>query len=184
MWVGIETGKMLASVSTKGFQVVKFKLVIEEGEWEDLWYKDEGGRDKCMHVVVGLYDNKRSLVHNRRIPLLLTLLYDTAVDYHSKVTKQDILQVLGSPRQFIDPDNARATIRFRIEDVSKNHQGQNFRVNISADSTNIACIAPVQTRSVSIRSKRNKCQRTSKLELSISPNYASMPGASAGRLSS
>jgi len=88
MWFGIETGKIHVHVKplfTKGFQVVKFKLVIEEGEWEDLWYKDEGGRDKCMHVTVGLYDNKRSLVHNRRIPLLLTLLYDTAVDCHSKV---------------------------------------------------------------------------------------------------
>lgn len=44
--------------------------------------------------------------------------------------------------------------------VSKNHQGQNFKLYIEADNDGTSDIAPVCSPTVSVRSKRNKRQRT------------------------
>lgn len=49
---------------------------------------------------------------------------------------------------------------FQTTTVSKNHQGQNFMVQVEEDSPQYSGVAPAITPSVSIRSKRNKRQRT------------------------
>jgi len=157
-----------AQTKTKSFRLITSKLKVEPIDWEEIWYKDEGGRDKCMQVEVGLYNSSSEAVLNRRIQLKLTLMYDSTEDgtQHSKVIKQDILNVFGSPRHFIDPESGKTTVRFRIEDVSKNHQGQSFVLHIAADNSRGRDddVASVYTPSVSIRSKRNKRQRTNAKE--------------------
>lgn len=164
----LEYERNIAQSKTKPFRLITSKLKVEPIDWEEIWYKDEGGRDKCMQVEVGLYNSSSELVLNRRIQLKLTLMYDSTEDgtQHSKVIKQDILNVFGSPRHFIDPETGKTTVRFRIEDVSKNHQGQNFVLHIAADTSRGRDddVASVYSPSVSVRSKRNKRQRTAAKE--------------------
>lgn len=169
-----DTEKNFTMTKTKAFRLITSKLKVTPIDWEDIWYKDEGGRDKCMQVDLGLYNSQNELVMNRRIQLKLTLMYESSDDgTHAKVVKQDILNVFGSPRHFIDPETAKTTIRFRIEDVSKNHQGQNFVVHVAADTSrgNNDDVASIYAPSVSVRSKRNKRQRTGTKDNNVSSSY-------------
>ena len=157
-----------ATASLRGVQpvtsgpitLVKHKIEITPDEdFESIWYKDEGGRDKCMTVVASLVDENNMPSIGERIPLQLTLCY--ASDPPFRVIKQDILRPLGPSTVSIEPANGRATLRFRIEDVSKNHQGQDFKIEVpAAKIKNFKDIAPGFTPAVSVRSKRNKRPRT------------------------
>ena len=153
-------------------------------DWNSVWYKDEGGRDKCMEIVVGVYDRQHVAVFEA-IPMLLTLCYASSNQQSLKhptlassphlpipVTNQDILNVL-SPKSnelfVLDCATGTMKIRFRVEDVSKNHQGQDFCLQIAAAPDNgvyhylknydPTMIAPAVSLSVNVRSKRNKRQR-------------------------
>jgi hypothetical protein len=139
--------------TTRAITLVHSKLQVEtsstSSDWSGIWYKDEGGRDKCMQVSVGLYNQQQELVP-ATIPLTLQLLYFSAFNVEVKVTCQEVLRVMGATQL----ENGTARVKFRIEDVSKNHQGQDFVVKLfAADDT---AIAPAYTPSVSVRSKRNK----------------------------
>jgi len=152
-------------IFTTGFQLVNSKLEIttEDDEWPQCWYKDEGGREKGITVTAGLYDKDHGLVTGRRVPLKLTLLYDND-NRPIKVMRQSFLKLLGTTRPQIDPTTGTTTIKFRIDDVSKNHQGQGFCVEVAPDANAKGAtkdIGPGTTPPVSVRSKRNKRQRTS-----------------------
>jgi len=150
-------GNHVSNAYTSPIHMVNYKLRVEPKDWEDAWYKDEGGRDKCMLAEVELRSPDGSLARGVRAPLRLTLRY--ADVQSTQVKNQEILRILGHPKQYIDPDTGTASIRFRIEDVSKNHQGQDFKVEILADSSRFGDIAPIFTPTVSVRSKRSKRQR-------------------------
>jgi hypothetical protein len=69
------------------------------------------------------------------------------------------LKILGSSKHFVDPENGEAIVKFRIEDVSKNHQGLKFKLEVSpSDIRKCYDIAPVMSPGVTVRSKRNKRQ--------------------------
>jgi len=51
-------------------------LHIQTEVWDDIWYKDEGGREKCMHVTVSLRDKDNEIMKHRKIPIKPTLLYE------------------------------------------------------------------------------------------------------------
>lgn len=112
-----------------------------------------------MQVLASLCNRDNNLVLNRKVPLKMTLLYDN--EYNQEVMKQSNLKVFGPPKQHIDPTSGQVTIRFRIEDVSKNHQGQSFKVIVAAENNKLGDIAPAYTPVVAIRSKRNKRGRSS-----------------------
>lgn len=144
---------ILTPVTTRQIQIVQSKLKLTADNWNSVWYKDEGGRDKCMEVNAALYDANEKLVLEQ-IPLNLTLCYDH--EEYTPLSNKEILRVLG-PKQCV-LENGKARIRFRVEDVSKNHQGQDFVLKAETDQTSIA---PGYSESVSVRSKRNKRQRPS-----------------------
>jgi len=89
-------------------------LHVETETWDDVWYKDEGGREKCLQVSVSLRDGKNNVVPNRSVPLKFTLLYDNKSIL--KVMRQEILHVFGPTKQSISAQTGNATVRFRIED--------------------------------------------------------------------
>ena len=137
--------------------VAQHRLIIQS-DLPELWYKDEGGRDKCMVLPVHLVDATMSRVCNREVRLKCTLLYDN----EQVVMKQDILKLSPDCQQMIDA-TGEAFIRFRIEDVSKNHQGQTFRLKIEADTQHSPMnfdVAYDCSSTISVRSKRNKRART------------------------
>lgn len=142
--------------STANIRMVTACLQIVADEWPEVWYKDEGGRDKCMQVTVRLVDQRNQIVLSRCIQLYLTLVYDDEI--RSTVMRQDKLRLLGSRKNFIDPETGCATLLFRIDDVSKNHQGLGFMIRVDAESS-IEDVAPAYSPSVSVRSKRNKRSR-------------------------
>mmetsp|Transcript_30265 Transcript_30265/g.46191 ORF Transcript_30265/g.46191 Transcript_30265/m.46191 type:complete len:669 (+) Transcript_30265:281-2287(+) len=153
--------KDLAPVCSSTISIVNYKIkVVPDEEWESVFYKDEGGRDKCMTVVASLYDKEDQIFKGEQIPLQVTLFYANDVK-PIKVTKQDTMRTIGAAKQFIDNSSGKATVRFRIEDVSKNHQGQDFRLEVAPDpeAKGFKDVAPGFSPAVSVRSKRNKRQR-------------------------
>jgi hypothetical protein len=107
-------------------QIVAYKLSLE-CDWgiPVIFYKDEGGKDKHLKTIAKLYGCDGCIAKGTHVPLKVSLIYDN--EEGSPVLKEsDILRVLGSSKQYIDPENGQSIIKFRIEDVSKNHQGENF----------------------------------------------------------
>jgi hypothetical protein len=152
-------GPEIAPVMTTTIHLVKAKIKVSTtDEWGNIWYKDEGGRDKSMEVIAEAYDKNNEMVREK-IPLNLTLYYDSETPV--QVSNQDILKTQGSERKLsLDKSTGRARIRFRVEDVSKNHQGQSFMLRVAAEKKDgLEAIAPGFTPSVSVRSKRNKRHR-------------------------
>lgn len=142
---------------TEMISLVNTKLSIRASEdWSQIWYKDEGGRDKSMQVICTAINVQGEIV-KEKIPLQVTLCY--AGIKPVPVANQEILRLLKKGRKLqIDKFSGRATLQYRIEDVSKNHQGQDFCLRISA-SNEFSDVGPGYSPSVSIRSKRNKRAR-------------------------
>ena len=151
--VGDERG--IAPCSTRALCLVNAKLrVVMTADWTDTWYKDEGGRDKCMEGDVTLWNERNEQVMEN-LDLDLTLYY--AGESHVIVSNQELLRRIGAEQKLqIDGNTGSGKIRFRVEDVSKNHQGQNFVVKVSPVMGAIKDVAPVFTPPVSVRSKRNR----------------------------
>ncbi|EGZ17736.1 hypothetical protein PHYSODRAFT_255846 [Phytophthora sojae] len=138
---------------TSEMTVIQHRLLIQE-KLPELWYKDEGGRDKCMTLPIFLVNAKNERVGNRPVPLRVTLLYEN----EHPVLKQDILKMSPDCQRTID-STGKAVLKLRIEDVSKNHQGQAFRLKVEADTAQSPLnfdVAYDLSSSISVRSKRNK----------------------------
>ncbi|ETV98691.1 hypothetical protein, variant [Aphanomyces invadans] len=143
----------VAPVMSTDMTCIRHRLVIQE-ELPELWYKDEGGRDKCMPLPVLLVDATNQPVGHRAVPLRVTLLYEN----EHAVLKQDILKLSPDSQRVID-NNGMALLKLRIEDVSKNHQGQAFRLKVEPDTAQSPLhfdVAPDWSTPISVRSKRNK----------------------------
>ena len=163
--------KGIPAVSTNTIHAVNYKIRITmEEEWENVWYKDEGGRDKCMEVYAGIYDKNDQLRTGEQIPLHLALCYTPEGGEAAQVSNQEILRILGTAKIVVDKSTGKARIRFRVEDVSKNHQGQDFQLKVSPKpkSKGFKDVAPGYALSVSVRSKRNKRARNSSSGGSVS----------------
>jgi hypothetical protein len=163
-----ERRRVVKSGSTRGIKMVNYKIrVTVEEDWEYVWFKDEGGRDKSMEVFVAIYDKDGQLKTGEHIPLETILCYkvDEGDAPPSKVMNQEILRTLGSSKILLDKDTGRARVRFRIEDVSKNHQAQDFLLQIGPErgTKGYKDVASAYTPAVNVRSKRNKRSRGASL---------------------
>ncbi|CAK4086863.1 unnamed protein product [Aphanomyces euteiches] len=142
----------VAPIMSTDMTCITHRLMIQE-ELPELWYKDEGGRDKCMNLPVHLVDATNQPVP-RAVPLRVTLLYES----EHPVLKQDILKLSPDSQRLID-SHGQALLKLRIEDVSKNHQGQAFRLKVEPDTAQSPLffdVAPDWSTPISVRSKRNK----------------------------
>ncbi len=145
-----------SSVFSRAIHLVKFKLCFDPHDWEDVWYKDEGGKDNCMLAHIQLLQMDRSLALGHQASFHLTLHYDD-VD-STPVEDQSILSVPGGLDQFINQETGTALIKFRVEDLSKNHKGNDFKLFIMADSTRFD-IAPAYSPEFTVRSQPYKHRR-------------------------
>ena len=163
-------------VWSEPLRVMRYKLVIEEGGILDhdevetrkmkdaaaVWYKDEGGREKCILLKISLEDGKGVKIKDRPVRLKCLLRY---ADSNVPVTNQNVLRV------WTDSQDGKATLKLnrgslaikaRVEDVSKNHQGQSFKIEVGPDidgSLTDCDVSMAVTRVVNVRSKRNKRRR-------------------------
>lgn len=151
-----QTGAYIKPAVSEAMLVVRYRLVIDTTHIPDVWYKDEGGRDKCIDLFVNLQDHNGELIVARKVPLKVMLQYDSG----HNVVKQDILKI--NPENRLAVDSGRALLRLRIEDVSKNHQKQHFVIFIAPDTQQHPLnndISPDMCPPIEVRSKRNKRTR-------------------------
>ncbi|CAM9694482.1 unnamed protein product, partial [Phaeothamnion confervicola] len=88
----------------------------------------------------------------QRVPLHVKLLYE-----NMDVPYQQEILTLSPESDLITTDVGTARIRFRIEEVSKNHRGQRFRLQVGPDikeNPTLGNIAPVLSEPVLVLSKR------------------------------
>ncbi|VEU41973.1 unnamed protein product [Pseudo-nitzschia multistriata] len=185
--------RFVKGISTLPTHLVNYKIRCKvEQDWESIWYKDEGGRDKCMEVSVAIYDKDGQLKTGENIPLKPVLCYEVGPGApESKVANQDILRTLGTANLVLDKDTGRTKLRFRVEDVSKNHQGQNFCLKVGPETSTkrYKDIAVAFTPPVNVRSKRNKRSRGASNRHSTgkagndNPGTSDSPSATRQRLS-
>lgn len=119
------------------------------------FFKDEGGRDKSITMNAELVDRRGVLVAGKEVLLKAVLLYESD---GQEVQKQSILRYLSDFPKSIDK-TGHAILRFRIEEVSKNHQAQAFCIRLEPDydqSPENREIAAVVTTPITVLSKRNK----------------------------
>mmetsp|Transcript_8757 Transcript_8757/g.12393 ORF Transcript_8757/g.12393 Transcript_8757/m.12393 type:complete len:474 (+) Transcript_8757:715-2136(+) len=146
-------------LNTSSISIAAYKLKIRtDDEWDDVWYKDEGGREKCMTANVGLYDKEYRREKGKKIPLAVSLFYSHPSGIPVQAKQQNALRVMDASKRSIDKKTGTASVKFRIDEVSKNHQGQDFVIRISAetDKYKLNNVASVFTTPVTVKSKRYK----------------------------
>lgn len=152
-----KNGKVVATVNTFPVTATNQKLEIVPKNWTSPWYKDEGGREKSIDLLASLHAN--TMKYTPQKLCLKPMLYyaSSSSGTVAAVVNQDVLRVLSEDLS-LGEDGSRL-VRLRIEDVSKNHQGQDFQIQLSvADHPEIM---PGLSPSITVRSKRNKRFRTS-----------------------
>lgn len=168
----------------------KLEVIPDPEHWTSTFFKDQGGRDKGLVVRVELHDCK-GIVKTRTkgkgkgkaalIPLRVTLVYHNPhphkkpkagsnnVDSETGsvvVRDQSILRILHKQtddnyQAIIDGATGRGKVWFRIDEISKNHQGKEFQLQIVAleqggNDVSRHDVAPGYTPAVSVRSKPSK----------------------------
>jgi len=119
------------------------------------FFKDEGGHSNCIEAIVELVDsNGRRVLNNKPIPLKVELKYEKK----SELLPLTLLTLNPESRLIVD-EQGWTKIKFRINEVSTRHQGQNFVLVISPDTTARPAhgdIGAVVCTPIEVRSKRNK----------------------------
>lgn len=146
-------GQYVAPAMSDPVTVVRHKLTLKSSlAANEVWFKDEGGRDKCIEMTIQMEDRDGNPVTERRVPLRITLLYEN----RTVVQKQDVLKI--SPDSSRAIENGVAQLRLRLEDVSKNHQKQRFAIRVAPDydaMPDASDVSPVISPAMEVRSKRN-----------------------------
>jgi hypothetical protein len=153
----------ISPTSTSPLCCVRHKLTIEDWDEKErlmtapyVWYKDEGGKDKCIELKVSLSDECDRKVHNRVVPLKATLIYECG----QEVQQQNILVInLHDSKVSID-ESGEGIIKLRINEVSNRHRSQRFQIMVSAEhQPDCSDISPAFSIPVDVKSKRNNRPR-------------------------
>lgn len=140
----------------------KNKLLInDDGQGGFMWYKDEGAKDKCIEMIVQLVDCNNNLVVDRIVPLSVSLTYSSGQLVHP----QNVLLLFPERNIFIG-SSGYEIIRFRVNEVSRNHRKQNFQIFVAPDVTaspitgdiSPACSVDFEVKSKRTADARNKTQ--------------------------
>lgn len=135
--------------------VIRHRLHITE-QPPPQWYKDEGGRDKCIALNALLLDEHDQPVQGREVPLKVLLAYEG--EECVEVKNQSILKMPLESVPKVDR-HGKVAIKVRIEEVSKNHQKQAFVLKIVPDvlySPDHGDISADVSTPITVLSKRNK----------------------------
>lgn len=139
------------SARSEGMFAISHQLIIDGGHVPKNWFKDRGGKDSFIELGVSMISSSKKLVTHRRVPLKVTLLYES----EEPVANQNILSHSSDTKLQID-STGRTYIRFRIGEVSRNHQKQAFCLKIAPDTNQYPLnndISPVLSDSVEVLSK-------------------------------
>jgi hypothetical protein len=94
------------------------RLVIANNSLPDVWFKDEGGRDKCIELNIALRDHNDDVIVERKVPLKVVLLYADG----NVVLKQEILK--------ISPDS-KLHLGMKFANTSPTKMNMNMKMNMN-----------------------------------------------------
>lgn len=141
-------------------------------EFPKSWLKDKGAKTKTINFKVFLTGPPR------RLPLKARLVYSDG----TMVPSQAILNVTNDHSLELSEKQRQCEIKFRINEVSKNHQSKAFVVVVEPTSTSEEWIAPAASYPVVIKSKVN--HRTSSQTTGTSAVSAQGQASKRGRKAS
>lgn len=116
-------------VFTDRMYIVNRRLIIDDS-LPDIFHNQRGGKNSCIELHISLRDHANEIVRGQTVPVKAILLYDKSF---REVIDQSILVSLDN-RMSIGP-SGEAVLKFRIEEVSRNHQKQLFIIKIVPDTT-------------------------------------------------
>jgi hypothetical protein len=134
---------------------VRHKLVLSESyDSPYIWYKDEGAKDKCIRILVKLIDSNKNLVKDRSVVLVPSLIYTSGLP----VQPANVLNLFHDrDKPFMIGHNGTEVVRFRVNEVSRNHRKQLFSLHIAPDlnaNPSAADISPAFSLAFEVKSKR------------------------------
>jgi hypothetical protein len=134
---------------------VRHKLVLSEAYTAPyIWYKDEGAKDKCIRILVKLIDSNKQLVKDRNVVLIPNLIYSSGLS----VQPATVLNLFHDrDKPFMIGHNGSDVIRFRVNEVSRNHRKQLFHLLVQPDlisNPSLADISPAISLAFEVKSKR------------------------------
>ena len=154
----------IADAKSNFFTVVSQRLHVVPRS-RAVFFKDQGGKDKCLEFDVSLHD-KDGLCTSRAIPIKTTLHYAVPEDGYPAAKdrtnngKMKLLTLHEDMEHVLK--GGKGLIRCRINDVSKNHMGNGFVIKASADQKarfpDIDDVAPGMSPVITVKSKRPKKQ--------------------------
>ena len=164
---GTNVPKEIGSGATPPLYIVRHRIVIEEENKSPyVWYKDEGGKEKCIELRVHMVDGDGNIVRNRKVPLKALLQYRNA----GIVPQQSILSISPDTRLYIDEHYGECVIKFRVNEVSTRHQGQMFQLLVGPDLGQAPSTADVSSAlciPVDVKSKRNNHRDRSNVNVKL-----------------
>ena len=179
----------IVEIRTAPFTIVSQRLKINS-DAPTLWFKDEGGRDKSMEFQVELW-NTLGLHKLRDVPLLVTLHYDTEgypqALAHTKARNDDSKDDLQLLQMARDTDSivrhGQASVRLRINDVSKNHLTHAFIIKIAPNiikDPELMDVAAAYSTPIVVKSKRNNTKKKKKKIMNGGDGAVSSSSSSSG----
>ena len=179
-------------------------------ELPNLFFKDEGSKDRCMGAEVALVSvNKEDpagplkVVTGVKLHLKVALAFSDFAEAPSYCSSggrrraggQPLLHVDKGSVMHINPETGRTQVEFRVNDVSKNHDGRPFRLAVMADlgddvssASALAMdgpvvashVAPAFSHGIEVRSKRRKARKGKPGEASVAAAAAAFGGIASG----
>eukprot|EP01039_Chlorochromonas_danica_P003542 gene3542-3879_t len=145
---------------TNPFTAVRYKLIISEANSSPyVWYKDEGAKDKCIKVLIKLVDAQKALVKSRRVPLAASLIYSSG----QAVQPSSVLSIFHEKDKGLQiGSTGTEIIRFRVNEVSRNHRKQMFHLLVTPDTREdpeARDISPATSIAFEVKSKRTVLER-------------------------
>eukprot|EP01031_Cornospumella_fuschlensis_P050808 gene50808-62141_t len=154
-----ETNNILVAV-TNPFTCIRHKLVVSEANNAPyVWYKDEGAKDKAIKVLVKLVDASRAVVSTRVVPLSVSLIYSSG----QPVQPSSVLTVFHDrDRPLVITQRGSEIVRFRVNEVSRNHRKQMFHLLVAPDinaDPSVGDVSPATSVAFEVKSKRTSDAR-------------------------
>lgn len=130
----------------------KYRLVFETESPFNPWFKDENRQDRYLDYRLVLVNANNEVIHDKYFLIEAAVYYENG----SPVPLQSIMSLHIDSNMYIN-ELGRASVRFRINDVSKNHQKQRFCLVVSCKpSPESEFVAPAISQPLEVRSKRTK----------------------------
>lgn len=130
-------------------KLIRYQLKIELAHTGGIFYKDSYGKYSHMKITVGVVDKDNHVAKNINIPLAISLRYKN--NDSDIISREPLLNTFGLVHTL---QQGYALIPVRIEDVSSNHQNQDFAFYIGPlDTERYADVQGATSTAIHVKAK-------------------------------